>query len=142
MISGWFRHPHDGKLLGNQHIQQGALFLHIFITRTLQGIANYLHANSFGNANQDDLWAFLTAVGQEDGTFVDLTVKEVMDTWTVQMGYPVVTFTRWGAYGNIGIVHIISRVYGASGGASVHQERFLLNPSDRTNSTDEHEYKW
>lgn len=29
-----------------------------------KGIANYLHANSLSNANQDDLWGFLTAAGQ------------------------------------------------------------------------------
>ena len=29
-----------------------------------KGIANYLHANSLSNANQDDLWSFLTAAGQ------------------------------------------------------------------------------
>ena len=78
-----------------------------------RGIANYLHAYSLSNANQDNLWSFLTAVGQvlyllkrlqnqrtlvlslqEDGTLVGKTVKEVMDTWTVQMGYPVVTINR------------------------------------------------
>ena len=56
-----------------------------------RGIANYLHANAYSNADQDRLWEFLTAAGQEDGTLTDLTVKQVMDTWTVQMGYPVVT---------------------------------------------------
>ena len=29
-----------------------------------KGISNYLHANSLSNANQDDLWSFLTAAGQ------------------------------------------------------------------------------
>ena len=56
-----------------------------------KGITNYLRANAYSNANQDDLWQFLTSAGQEDGTLVDLTVKEIMDTWTLQMGYPVVT---------------------------------------------------
>jgi len=92
-----------------------------------KGVANYLHANSFGNANQDTLWEFLTAAGQEDGTLVGVTVKEVMDTWTVQMGYPVVSITR---------------KYDGSGRATVRQERFLLNPADRANSTDLHKYRW
>ena len=56
-----------------------------------KGITNYLRANAYTNANQDDLWQFLTSAGQEDGTLENLTVKEIMDTWTVQMGYPVVT---------------------------------------------------
>jgi len=92
-----------------------------------RGITNYLHANSLSNANQDDLWSFLTAAGQEDGTLEGKTVKEVMDTWTVQMGYPVIN---------------INRRYDGSKSATARQERFLLNPSDRVNSTDEHEYKW
>ena len=29
-----------------------------------RGITNYLQANSLSNANQDDLWSFLTAAGQ------------------------------------------------------------------------------
>ena len=50
-----------------------------------KGITNYLHANAFGNANQDTLWEFLTEAGVEDGTLVDVTVKEIMDTWTRPM---------------------------------------------------------
>jgi len=92
-----------------------------------KGISNYLHANSLSNANQDDLWSFLTAAGQEDGSLEGKTVKEVMDTWTVQMGYPVIN---------------INRHYNGSKLATARQERFLLNPSDRANSTDEHDYKW
>ena len=32
---------------------------------------------------------------QEDGSLEGKTVKEVMDTWTVQMGYPVININRW-----------------------------------------------
>ena len=94
------------------------------LTTFNKGISNYLHANSLSNANQDDLWSFLTAAGQvpstkvilygycrpivhispptlqaivaqEDGSLEGKTVKEVMDTWTVQMGYPVININRW-----------------------------------------------
>ena len=34
------------------------------LTTFNKGISNYLHANSLSNANQDDLWDFLTAAGQ------------------------------------------------------------------------------
>ena len=41
---------------------------------------------------QDDLWQALTIVGQESRRLSEvLNVKEIMDTWTLQMGYPVVT---------------------------------------------------
>ena len=40
-----------------------------------KGIINYLRANAYSNANQDDLWQSLTEAGQEDGTLVGLTGK-------------------------------------------------------------------
>lgn len=49
----------------------------------------------FSNAEQDDLWDYLTAAAEEDETLPDgVTVKMIMDTWTLQMGYPVITVTR------------------------------------------------
>ena len=46
-------------------------------------------------ADQDDLWQFLTEQAHRDGTLPkDISVKEVMDTWTLQMGFPVVTVSR------------------------------------------------
>ena len=92
-----------------------------------RGITNYLHANAYSNANQDDLWGFLTAVGQEDGSLTELTVKQIMDTWTVQMGYPVVTFIR---------NYVMNT-------ASVSQDRFLLTPvSGNETVDDDHDYTW
>ena len=90
-----------------------------------KGITNYLHANAFSNANQDDLWGFLTAAGQEDGTLTELSVKEIMDTWTVQMGYPVVN---------------IDRNY-IDGTVRASQNRFLLTPIT-SNETDNNPYTW
>ncbi|ROT69089.1 putative Aminopeptidase N precursor [Penaeus vannamei] len=41
--------------------------------------------------NKDDLWKHLTLAAHEDGILPqDVTVKMIMDTWTLQMGYPVV----------------------------------------------------
>ena len=94
-----------------------------------KGITNYLHANAFSNANQDDLWGFLTAAGQEDGTLTDLSVKQIMDTWTVQMGYPVVKIVR--NYRN-------AFTFGT---VSVYQNRFLLTPIT-SNETDNNPYTW
>ena len=49
----------------------------------------------FGAAEQDDLWRHLTAQAHEDSTLSkEVTVKEIMDTWTLQMGYPVVNVER------------------------------------------------
>ena len=51
----------------------------------------------FSNAEQDDLWSHLTKAGHTLGTLSsDMNVKEIMDSWTLQKGYPVVTVTRNG----------------------------------------------
>ncbi|XP_055335825.1 aminopeptidase N-like [Paramacrobiotus metropolitanus] len=57
-----------------------------------KGLKNYLTAFSYSNAEQDDLWRHLTEAGRQDGKYVD--IKMVMDSWTLQMGYPVVTITQ------------------------------------------------
>ena len=49
----------------------------------------------FKNAEQDDLWHYLTEAAHEAGTLpANLTVKTIMDTWTLQMGYPVIKVER------------------------------------------------
>ncbi|XP_047482312.1 aminopeptidase N-like isoform X2 [Penaeus chinensis] len=90
-----------------------------------KGLSNYLTDLKYQNAEQDDLWQYLTTAAHDDNTLpADVSVKKIMDTWTLQMGYPVIKVTR------------------SSDGtsATVSQERFLLvkNP----NSTDTHDYKW
>ncbi|XP_068246618.1 uncharacterized protein [Palaemon carinicauda] len=90
-----------------------------------KGLSKYLTTLKYKNAEQDDLWRFLTDAGHEDNTLPgDITVKTVMDTWTLQMGYPVIKVERSPS--------------GTS--ASVTQERFLLVKN--INSTDTHDYKW
>jgi len=60
-----------------------------------RGLTNYLEARKFKNARQDDLWDQLTLQAHRDGSLpLRMTVKQIMDTWTLQTGYPVVTVTR------------------------------------------------
>ena len=73
-----------------------------------RGLRGYLNTHAYGNARTDDLWAALTKQARAEGKDVD--VKEVMDTWTRQMGYPVVSLSRDGAK------------------VKATQERFLYNP--------------
>ncbi len=91
---------------------------------------NYLKNNSYGNAEQSDLWAALDAQAKEDTTLsVDLTVGDIMNTWTLQKGYPVVHVKR------------LSPTQ-----LSVSQKYFLLNPlnslQSNTNTTEYDSYKW
>ena len=91
-------------------------------------LQNYLKNNAYKNAEQDDLWAALTDQAHEDGTLNrSLTVKEIMDTWTLKKGYPVVQ---------------IDRTRGAE--MIISQKWFLVNPLNtvKNNLTEYNKYKW
>lgn len=108
---------------GASIIRMMAYFLgqHTFKT----GLTKYLNKHKYSNAVQDDLWQSLTEVAHQDGTLAeDQTVKEIMDTWTLQMGYPVVTVTRDYSTNKV----------------QFHQERYLT--SKTRDSSDAHDYKW
>lgn len=60
-----------------------------------KGLTNYLNEKKFSNAEQNDLWAALTSQAHKDNIFdKSMSVKEIMDTWTLQTGFPVVTVNR------------------------------------------------
>nr|CAD7397313.1 unnamed protein product [Timema poppensis] len=86
--------------------------------------------NTMGNSSADaeDLFDALNEQYLEDLNLHDINVKTVMNTWTLQMGYPVLTVTR----------DYSSRRHGLK--TSISQERFLLIPA--INGTDTHDYKW
>ncbi|XP_038223162.1 aminopeptidase N [Zerene cesonia] len=73
------------------------------------GITDYLNAKKYGDAEQKDLWSALTNVARERGGF-DADVAVIMDSWTLQTGFPVLTITR-----NYD-----------TGAVSFRQERFVL----------------
>lgn len=78
------------------------------------GVRNYLQKYKYKNAEQDNLWMSLTAEAHKhDALDNALTVKLIMDTWTTQTGYPIVTVTR--NYNN--------------NSAKIVQRRFLSDPS-------------
>ncbi|KAK2153435.1 hypothetical protein LSH36_297g02026 [Paralvinella palmiformis] len=74
-----------------------------------RGLQNYVNKYIFSNAKMKDLWkTFEEAVDQKH------EVAEIMDTWTRQMGFPVVTVKKIG-----------KNKY------RLDQSRFLLNPEDK-----------
>ncbi|XP_069952144.1 aminopeptidase N isoform X2 [Cherax quadricarinatus] len=90
-----------------------------------KGVTNYLTSLKYKNAEQDDLWQYLTVAAHEDDTLPkDMTMKKVMDTWTLQMGYPV--------------IKVVRSSDGTS--ANITQERFLMVWDQ--NYSDTHFYKW
>ncbi|XP_067616976.1 aminopeptidase N [Eurosta solidaginis] len=60
-----------------------------------RGLSRYLKEMAYHAAEQNDLWHFLTTEAVAAGLLRgNTTVKEIMDTWTLQTGYPVLTVLR------------------------------------------------
>jgi len=90
-----------------------------------RGLSNYLQDKKFQAAEQDDLWRHLTQQGHRDGTLnKDYQVKTIMDTWTLQMGFPVVN---------------VERNY-QDNSATLTQKRFFL--SQKESVSEDEDYKW
>ena len=83
-----------------------------------RGISNYLDHFKYNNAVQDELWSFLTNVAPSS-TLGGYTIKQIMDTWTLQEGYPVLIVTR--NYENHSL--------------TLRQKRFLLDPNGSNQSS-------
>ncbi|XP_076160195.1 glutamyl aminopeptidase isoform X5 [Ptiloglossa arizonensis] len=87
------------------------------------GLNDYLNSHAYGNADTNDLWAVFTK--HANHTF---DVKAIMDTWTQQMGFPLITITRDG------------------NSITATQKRFLISPKE--NDTEllqpksPFDYKW
>ena len=62
--------------------------------------------SAYGNAQQDDLWQALQEKADEDQVQLPASVKEIMDTWTYKMGYPVVSVTRDYATGTALVIQV------------------------------------
>ncbi|XP_060840151.1 glutamyl aminopeptidase-like isoform X1 [Rhopalosiphum padi] len=84
------------------------------------GVSAYLKRFAFNNAETDDLWAELQTATQNT-----VEVKKVMDTWTRQAGFPVVSAIRNGTK------------------LTLKQQRFLSNPNvDSSTNSSLYNYKW
>ena len=114
-------HPDEiGEIFDKISYGKGASIIRMmehFLTKETfrRGLTNYLTKMKYKAAEQDDLWEHLTEQGHQvnlisnsnpsnsfpicvsfkDGTLgSDMDVKTVMDTWTLQSGFPVVSVTR------------------------------------------------
>ncbi|CAB3384997.1 Hypothetical predicted protein [Cloeon dipterum] len=68
-----------------------------------RGVSRYLKTHQYGNAAQDALWSSFDSQlrdasaddsSRTDDVPRDATVKEIMDSWTLQTGYPVIHVKR------------------------------------------------
>ncbi|CAB3360791.1 Hypothetical predicted protein [Cloeon dipterum] len=86
-----------------------------------KGLNNYLQNKAYGSATQNDLWDALTEQAHNDQVLdASTTVAEIMNTWTLQTGFPVLSVKR--NYSN--------------GSALINQTRFLINPESKTSRQD------
>ncbi|KAK0041697.1 glutamyl aminopeptidase-like isoform X2 [Biomphalaria pfeifferi] len=88
------------------------------------GVSKYLNDFQWGNARTDDLWQALSDVSE------DYNVKHVMDTWTIQDGFPYIN---------------LSLNQDSSGQTiiSATQKRFLISSSSEVDeSKSPFKYKW
>ena len=87
-----------------------------------RGLSNYLKQFSFQSATQDDLWEALTLEARKSNIFDDtMSVKKIMDGWTLQTGFPFLTVTRNYKNGKI----------------NFEQRRFILMETNLTESEEE-----
>ncbi|XP_055381285.1 puromycin-sensitive aminopeptidase-like protein isoform X2 [Condylostylus longicornis] len=83
------------------------------------GLKKYLNEMAYKAAEQDDLWHFLTKEAVENSILdQSIDVKEIMDTWTLQTGFPVLSVSK--AYPQYLI--------------RIEQERFVYVHKDRKES--------
>lgn len=58
-------------------------------------VLNQAISRKYLNARQDELWQYLTEQARADKVLpTDVDVKTIMDTWTLQMGFPLITIIR------------------------------------------------
>ncbi|XP_035992371.1 aminopeptidase N-like [Fundulus heteroclitus] len=88
-----------------------------------KGLSSYLNTFAFDNTVHTDLWDHLqTAAENTPGLNIPHTVHEIMNRWTLQMGFPVVTIdTRTGA---------------------VSQRHFLLDSAAKVDRPSPYNYTW
>jgi Aminopeptidase N len=55
----------------------------------------FVFSRKYQSATQNDLWEALTSQAHADNVLDrNISVKEIMDTWTLQTGFPVIMVTR------------------------------------------------
>jgi aminopeptidase N len=77
--------------------------------------AVFMVSSAYGNTVQQDLWKALQEQAGIDKIVLPDTVEKIMETWTRQMGFPVINVTR---------------SYNANNGATASQVRELVSISN------------
>ena len=94
------------------------MFLHALTENTFKkGVKNYLTTHQFKAVSDNDLFDALQHAAVEDNTLPsNLSVAQIMSTWTRQRGFPLLTVRRDYVFGTIELI----------------QNRYLTYPQDTT----------
>ncbi|XP_069909348.1 aminopeptidase N isoform X1 [Oryctolagus cuniculus] len=96
-----------------------------FLTEDLfkEGLASYLHTFAYQNTIYLDLWEHLQqAVNSQSAIQLPASVRDIMDRWILQMGFPVVT---------------VNTTNGV-----ISQHHFLLDPTSNVTRPSDFNYLW
>uniref|UniRef100_A0A8C3JWQ8 Aminopeptidase n=1 Tax=Calidris pygmaea TaxID=425635 RepID=A0A8C3JWQ8_9CHAR len=86
------------------------------------GLQSYLHTFSYGNTVYKDLWDHLQMAVTQKNVSLPKSISDIMDTWILQMGFPVVT---------------VNTLTG-----SITQKHFLLDPNSVVDRPSTFNYTW
>ncbi|KAK2524434.1 Anpep [Columba guinea] len=87
-----------------------------------EGLQSYLHTFAYGNTIYMDLWAHLQEAVKKNNVLLPDTISNIMDRWTLQMGFPVVTVD--------------------TSTGTVTQKHFLLDPTSEVQRPSVFNYRW
>ncbi|NXL46002.1 AMPN Aminopeptidase, partial [Podilymbus podiceps] len=87
-----------------------------------EGLQSYLHTFAYNNTVYTDLWFHLQEAVTKNNVMLPTTISNIMDRWTLQMGFPVVT---------------VNTLTGA-----VNQKHFLLDPTSVVERPSVFNYTW
>ncbi|XP_066414870.1 aminopeptidase N [Molothrus aeneus] len=87
-----------------------------------EGLQSYLHTFSYSNTIYSDLWVHLQQAVDKNKVQLPDNISNIMDRWTLQMGFPVVTVDT------------------SSG--TVSQAHFLLDPTSSVDRPSVFNYTW
>ncbi|NWI49055.1 AMPN Aminopeptidase, partial [Calyptomena viridis] len=87
-----------------------------------EGLKSYLHKFAYSNTVYSDLWVHLQEAVDRNGVELPGNISDIMDRWTLQMGFPVVTVdTQTG---------------------TISQTHFLLDPTSSVDRPSVFDYTW
>ncbi|XP_069840571.1 aminopeptidase Ey-like [Dendropsophus ebraccatus] len=95
-----------------------------FLTEEIfvEGLRTYLKEFAYANTVYTDLWKHLQKVVDDKNVQLENKIEDIMNTWVLQMGFPVVTIDTTRGF--------------------VEQKHFLLDPNATVTRPSDYDYTW